>query len=136
MDWSELKKDEDWFILELLEIQVDALARLKRYGKEAGVRKVIYETWKRWNGEMDTKTLDARKYQARAPFNNKNSLASNKRIQFVLKDCYTLLKRDLSYEVIEQLWSAGWISDEEWNEINPLVQVERNEKFIDELMTK
>ena len=61
---------------------------------------------------------------------------SGKKIHLVLKDCYNDLKHDLSHEVIQELWIQKCISFEEWSSIKPLVQLERNEKFIDTLMTK
>ena len=63
--------------------------------------------------------------------------SSNKIARVVLKDCYTVLKRDLNEEVVDHLWTENWISYEEKCEVksnqNPM---KRNEKFIDILMTK
>ena len=52
LDLSGLRKDEDEKLMELLEIKAKGLEQLKRYGEEAEVRKVIYETKKRWNGNI------------------------------------------------------------------------------------
>ena len=68
-----MKKDEDDYLIAFLGIKADGLKRLKRHVEEAGVRKIIYETWKRWcNDEMDKKTIDAKKDLDEALLMNKN----------------------------------------------------------------
>ena len=55
----------------------------------------------------------------------------------VLKDCYPELKRDLSVEIIDHLWTKKWLTDEERCKIKSFkVQHERNEELINILRTK
>ena len=72
LDLNELEEDEDWIILDLLEIKSKSLASLHRIEEEIKVREIIYKTYKIWNGEMDEDTLDSKRNLALALIDNKN----------------------------------------------------------------
>ena len=63
--------------------------------------------------------------------------SSEKTTRLVLKNCYTSLKRDLSVEAVDELWSKDCIMDEEWSGIKSFKDhSDRNDELLRILMTK
>ena len=60
-DMSQLKKDEDGETVKMLGIKADALLGLKKYDEGMELWKNIYEINKKWWGETNYRTLDAKK---------------------------------------------------------------------------